>query len=445
MTEEHGVPDHRCGVELDRRRFIIGGSYELMGDICCWRKTWRDTSRCIWHAKIKNKPVEALKAARANGPERLDGAYLVGVKAGNELSFRGCVLRSAIFSGGEFSRTQFHKTDFIRAKFHNTAFTRAEFHDAILNDAEFHNAALSNAKFHETDLTRAEFHNAALSSVEFHDVNLSDAEFHGADLHDADCTDAVARRTDFTYAILHDTVLTRADCRGATFTSALLYETVLTDTRINSQTTFYDPEATFYDSITFRPAVVYEENPLTSEDLPGDIHPLKAAEWVYRRLEKLHEENALSEDARYFHISKEEAQRKYQWESGEYIRSAVSKLQWHVTGHGESIRRIFGSAAILILICGGLYPFAGGFESSSTGAAYRFHLPPTEFSRTAILDGIATFLQSIYFSVITFTTIGYGDLYPTGAWSKVLVGFESLSGAILIALFVFVLGRRVAR
>ena len=56
-----------------------------------------------------------------------------------------------------------------------------------------------------------------------------------------------------------------------------------------------------------------------------------------------------------------------------------------------------------------------------------------------------TLLQSFYFSVITFTTIGYGDLYPTGAGSKLLVGIESLSGAIFIALFVFVLGRQVAR
>lgn len=61
------------------------------------------------------------------------------------------------------------------------------------------------------------------------------------------------------------------------------------------------------------------------------------------------------------------------------------------------------------------------------------------------VGGLGEFLWGLYFSVITFTTIGYGDLYPVGTFAKVLVGAESLSGAVLVALFVFVLGRRVAR
>lgn len=333
----------------------------------------------------------------------------------------------------------------IFTNFHNAELTASEFHDSNLIDAQFKKANLLHAQFHDVRLDYVQFHEANLRHTKFYDVSLSYAEFHDADLFRADCTDVDASGTDITHASLHNTLLTRADCRETTFTSALLYETVFADTRINTQTTFYDSEITFYNSITSRPAVVYEENSLISEDLPDGTHPLEAAEWVYRRLEKLHEENALSEDARDFHISKEEARRKYQHESGEYARYAVSTLQWYVTGHGESIPRIFRSAAFLILVCGILYPFAGGFESSSTGTAYRLDPFSTELSRPAIGDTIATVLQGIYFSVITFTTIGYGDLYPTGVWSKVLVGFESLSGAILIALFVFVLGRRVAR
>jgi hypothetical protein len=65
-------------------------------------------------------------------------------------------------------------------------------------------------------------------------------------------------------------------------------------------------------------------------------------------------------------------------------------------------------------------------------------------SVNALIQIITTFLQGLYFSIITFTTIGYGDLYPTGTLSKTLVGIESLAGAIFIALFIFVLGRQAA-
>jgi len=44
-----------------------------------------------------------------------------------------------------------------------------------------------------------------------------------------------------------------------------------------------------------------------------------------------------------------------------------------------------------------------------------------------------------------FTAIGYANFAPHGPWSRILIGIESLVGAILTALFVYVLGGRVAR
>lgn len=111
---------------------------------------------------------------------------------------------------------------------------------------------------------------------QFNDVDLRHTEFNNDNLTSTDRTDVDARNTNFTHMTLYDTVLTVVDCHGGTF-SALLYETVFTDIRINSQTTFHEPETIFYDSITSRPAVVYEENTLALGDLPEETYLLEAA------------------------------------------------------------------------------------------------------------------------------------------------------------------------
>ncbi|WP_435195821.1 potassium channel family protein [Natronomonas sp. EA1] len=53
--------------------------------------------------------------------------------------------------------------------------------------------------------------------------------------------------------------------------------------------------------------------------------------------------------------------------------------------------------------------------------------------------------ESIYFSIVTFTTLGYGDIVPPTDVTRLLAATEAICGAFLTALFVFTLGRRVTR
>ncbi|WP_248908843.1 ion channel [Halocatena marina] len=54
-------------------------------------------------------------------------------------------------------------------------------------------------------------------------------------------------------------------------------------------------------------------------------------------------------------------------------------------------------------------------------------------------------LLNVYFSVTTFSTIMDVDLAPAGPGARVLVAGESIAGALLVALLVFVLGWQIAR
>ncbi len=53
-------------------------------------------------------------------------------------------------------------------------------------------------------------------------------------------------------------------------------------------------------------------------------------------------------------------------------------------------------------------------------------------------------MNSIYFSVVTFTTLGYGDISPLG-FARFIAAFEAFMGSFTMALFVVVFVKKMTR
>ena len=99
-------------------------------------------------------------------------------------------------------------------------------------------------------------------------------------------------------------------------------------------------------------------------------------------------------------------------------------------GYGERVRGILISAAGVIL----------GF------AAYYAHHGIVETGASTATQRVVTHMvwDCLYFSIVTFTTLGYGDFRPLGG-IRLVAASEALIGAFLMALFVVAMARKFTR
>ena len=352
-------------------------------------------------------------------------AELMGVE------FEEATASDSVFKNSELINSKFGDSKFNHVDFSGSSIERANFNNTNLWRSDF-TGALIHAKFRHADLSGSTLDNITCKRNDLTGADITRARLSDADLTESTLTDATAREAQLTGTTLENTILTRVDLREASLIEADLYQTQLANVRINNQTEF--GRECSYD--------INKKSPGIAEE----VSPLEAATWVYRRLQKLHESHVIAEKAREYHILKEEAQRldkKRDWEDSPIIwfrDYLVPTVSYHLHRHGESLSRLLGVSGALITVCGIIYVLAG-VARSNPETTYQL----TQADLTSI-GAIATdLINGLYFSIITFSTIGYGDFYPASPVSRLLVGIESLAGALFIALFVFVLGRRVAR
>jgi hypothetical protein len=95
-----------------------------------------------------------------------------------------------------------------------------------------------------------------------------------------------------------------------------------------------------------------------------------------------------------------------------------------VWGHGERPARTLFAGILIIVLAAFLHTFGVLTETD------RLFSP--------------NFFQAFYFSVVTFTTLGYGDIVPIG-FSKLVAIVEAFCGLFIVPLFIVGLSRKYLR
>ena len=178
---------------------------------------------------------------------------------------------------------------------------------------------------------------------------------------------------------------------------------------------------------------VLAKQALKDKKITQAIDYFEQAEEVYRDLRKHSEHEGiftLSGDL----IQKELTMRRMQMPQYS-LKRMTSKIVDLFCGYGEAPLRIVGISMLLILVCAILYTFTG-LNYQDTFLAYSSEQTATE--------NFNFFLSSLYYSVVTFTTLGYGDFTPVGI-SRAIAAIEAFTGSFTIALFVVVFVKKMTR
>lgn len=120
----------------------------------------------------------------------------------------------------------------------------------------------------------------------------------------------------------------------------------------------------------------------------------------------------------------------------EYSRQRlVSYLVDKISGYGELPLRVVIFSLTFILFCSFIYLFTGVQDGDTV---LRFN------ERLGFLQNLHYWLDCLYFSVVTFTTLGYGDLAPLGL-SRMVAACEAFTGSFSLALFVVLFVKKMIR
>lgn len=108
-------------------------------------------------------------------------------------------------------------------------------------------------------------------------------------------------------------------------------------------------------------------------------------------------------------------------------------------GFGEKPFNALISSLLIILIFGVVYYFSGLKVDDKLLKYSSFSL-----NQSSLGGMIGFFLNCIHFSIVTFTTVGYGNIVPINM-SKLFSAIEMFFGVVFIALYTSTLVRKMTR
>lgn len=280
----------------------------------------------------------------------------------------------------------------------------------VLRDEHIEKANLSGVDLSLADLSGTYLFDSCLERAELIGINLSHCDLahcsmRGADLTKANLANARLWNSDLTGANLTEADLSHADLWDARLHNATLWHTNFSGTKSLGKVNFCSSRK------LFEKARIDESGAVSAEE-------------SYRNLKQYFISTGRYSDASWASFKEKTMERILLRKNGhfEYIPSLVMSL---LCGYGEKPYRIVLTALLTILAFAFIYY---GLDSVQ-------YLPAPGHSMK--------WGDYIYYSTITFTTVGYGDIVPKpNTVFRLIAASEAFMGVFVTGLFVFTLARK---
>jgi len=365
--------------------------------------------------------------------------------------------------------------------------TRENFKEVEIKDTIFPEySAFRNCIFHSSFIFQSTFRRVDFRGSKFTGSCLKDCHFEFSDFRglDTDLSLVDARESNFEGALLQNTNLSKSDLRDAIFINsdmigaylegASLYASRIFETRIKKESfcnfkTIAPKKIKVGDEYCILPeppprGPCKEEGPLDEEG----PRPLLARD-VYNMLMNNFRSIGYYKDERWARSKEREMERKRLFRlgfKGDRYADAIALERWgkddegklfeprikavrgwlyrlflSFWGYGESPIKFFYFSLLTIGVFSFLFFFLG-FKYSGGATPIIIDGNLAEFIQDP-LKSLENFGISFYMSLVTFTTLGYGDTHPIGI-TKAVAALEALIGLFVYSSFVATFLKRLS-
>lgn len=318
----------------------------------------------------------------------------------SKMNLRGADLSKAQMSGANLSAADLDRADLSAANLKGAILTAAQLEEADLGGAHFDDAFLIGANMKKANLDFVQFHNTDLSYAVMEGLTFSNAQLKGANFSYAELNGAVFNRAQLEGVSFKGAKLKNSTFSGADLTGANLNSAVLTDSNFRGARL----QAADFGSSHLQGAIFSKSNLKSacfnlaicdSSTLFSKCSIDKKSDFRSVGLDNARFSPGLTQLLQYNN-------RRLNWEEWYRGHRGVGffvRLFWQFSDYGRSTQRICWWFLGLSFLFAVLYCYipdvVDGFNGNDGQGAY---------------TGMAKLVRSVYFSFVTMTTLGFGDI-----------------------------------